>query len=178
MFYINKTTKEYPITELDIREKYPTTIFPVVFVPPDEYDIVRTTPKPEYNKLTQIVREIQPKLIKGVYYQEWEVVDLDIETIEVLRKNEEERIKTNAVVLTQQRLDDFARTRNYDNILSACTYATSTVNKFQQEGQRAVDLRDLSWAKLYEILEEVESGIRPLPQSFEEIEKELPVLSW
>ena len=77
----------------------------------------------------------------------------------------------------QQRLDDFARTRNYDNILSACTYATSTVAKFKAEGQYAVEARDATWTKCYEVLAAVEGGTRPMP-TMEELIAELPVLTW
>ena len=87
-------------------------------------------------------------------------------------------LKTEVTDKTQQRLDDFAKTRNYDSILSATTYATSKIAKFATEGQRAVDLRDETWAKLYEILEDVTTGKRVAPKTFEEIEPELPVLSW
>jgi len=79
---------------------------------------------------------------------------------------------------TQQRLDDFARTRNYDGILSLCTYATSTVPKFQAEGQYGVTARDATWAKLYEMLAEVEAGTRPMPNGYADVEPELPVLEW
>ena len=79
--------------------------------------------------------------------------------------------------LIQKRLDDFAKTRNYDNILSACTYATSTVPKFQAEAQYCVDARDATWNTCYEILAEVQAQTRPMP-TFEEIEAELPVLAW
>lgn len=77
----------------------------------------------------------------------------------------------------QQRLDDFAKTRGYDGILSACTYATSTVPKFKAEGQYCVDARDATWAKCYEILASVESGVRPMP-TLAEIIAELPALAW
>ena len=77
----------------------------------------------------------------------------------------------------QKRLDDFARTRNYDGILSAATYATSTVPKFKAEGQYAVEARDATWAKCYEILAAVEGGTRPMP-TLEELIAELPVLTW
>lgn len=78
----------------------------------------------------------------------------------------------------QDRLDAFARTRNYDNILSACTYATSTVPKFAAEGQYCVDARDATWSAAYEMLTEVEQGTRPVPSSIADIEAELPALEW
>ena len=77
----------------------------------------------------------------------------------------------------QKRLDDFARTRNYDGILSAATYATSAAAKFKTEGQYAVEARDLTWAKGYEILAAVEAGTRPLP-TLDELAAELPALVW
>ena len=80
--------------------------------------------------------------------------------------------------LAQKRLDDFARTRNYDGILSLCTYATSVIPKFKLEGQYGVEVRDATWAKLYTILTEVEAGVRPVPGSFSDIEPELPALAW
>jgi hypothetical protein len=87
-------------------------------------------------------------------------------------------VQERIVQQTQQRLDAFARTRNYDGILSLCTYATSTVPKFQAEGQYGVTARDATWAKLYEMLAEVEAGTRPVPTGYADIEPELPVLQW
>lgn len=77
----------------------------------------------------------------------------------------------------QQHLDTFARTRSYDGILSAATYATSQVPKFKAEGQYAVEARDSTWAKCYEILAAVEAGSRPMP-TLDELLAELPVLTW
>lgn len=79
---------------------------------------------------------------------------------------------------TQERLDAFANTRNYDGILSACTYATSTVPKFKSEGQYCVNARDATWAELYSILAQVQANTRPMPLGYSEIESELPVLQW
>jgi uncharacterized protein YjcR len=86
--------------------------------------------------------------------------------------------KAQVVAKVQERLDNFAKTKNYDSILSATTYATSKIERFAKEGQRAVDLRDETWAQLYTIMEEAESGKRPTPTNFKEIEKELPALTW
>ena len=77
----------------------------------------------------------------------------------------------------QKRLDDFAQTRNYSGILSACTYAASTVTRFKNEGQYCVNVRDTTWAKCYDILDAVNSNSRPMP-TLEQLMLELPVLSW
>jgi hypothetical protein len=82
------------------------------------------------------------------------------------------------VAALQLRLDDFARSRNYDSILSACTYATSTVAKFKSEGQACVNLRDATWAAAYNILAQVNAGQRPMPRTLADIEAELPALVW
>ena len=77
----------------------------------------------------------------------------------------------------QKRLDDFAQTRNYSGILSACTYAESAVARFKTEGQYCVSVRDSTWAKCYEILNAVNSNSRPMP-TLEQLMSELPILSW
>ncbi len=50
--------------------------------------------------------------------------------------------------------------------------------KFRVEGQYGVEARDATWAKLYQILAEVEAGTRPIPSDYADIEPELPVLAW
>lgn len=82
------------------------------------------------------------------------------------------------VAQIQARLDAFARTRNYDSILSACTYATSTIQKFRDEGQHCVNLRDATWAAAYIILAQVQAGTRPMPTGIADIAADLPVLEW
>ena len=88
----------------------------------------------------------------------------------------EEQLETFTTAI-QMHLDRFAQTRNYDGIMSAATYATSTVAKFRAEGQYAVEARDLTWAKGYEIMDAVVSGARPMP-TMEEVLAELPKLKW
>ena len=87
-------------------------------------------------------------------------------------------IREEVTAATQQRLDDFARTRNYDGILSACTYATSTLPRFAAEGQYAVQARDATWAALYALLADVQAGTRPVPASFDDVAPLLPPLEW
>jgi len=82
------------------------------------------------------------------------------------------------VTATQSRLDTFGQTRNYDGILSACTYASSGVVKFAKEGQYAVNARDATWSALYTLLAEVQAGTKPMPTSFADVEPLLPALAW
>lgn len=89
-----------------------------------------------------------------------------------------DQIKDSIISAVQSRLDDFARTRNYDGILSAATYATSTVPKFAADGQYAVHARDATWAKLYQIMDEVTAGTRATPSGYDDIAPDLPVLAW
>lgn len=87
-------------------------------------------------------------------------------------------IQASVVWQTQQRLDSFARTRNYDGILSACTYASSLVPKFKAEADYCVAKRDETWAALYDFMSEVQAGTKPFPTGYADIEPLLPVLSW
>jgi hypothetical protein len=99
----------------------------------------------------------------------WEVV-----SALMLMAEAGERLKTAIVTATEAQLNAFAATRGYDSILSASTYATSTVPQFAAEAAYCVGLRDATWATLYQMLAEVQAGTRPMPTSFEDIASELP----
>lgn len=196
MPYIHIPTSRYPINEIDIRADFPDTSFPEPFAPPDGYACVFPSPVPGYNPVTQTYIEMAPVLtIKGHYEQQWGVVSrfaeyTDDEGVthavaeqEAAAMTADQAARTAALIVsitqaTQARLDDFARTRNYDGILSACTYATSTVSKFKAEGQYCVDARDQTWATLYALMGEVEAGTRNVPASYDDIENHLPALTW
>lgn len=89
-----------------------------------------------------------------------------------------EEIRREIMDGVQRYLDDFATTKTYDSMLSACTYATSTVPKFQREGQYCVEKRDECWATVARIEAEVLTGTRPAPTGFDDIKGELPALEW
>lgn len=115
-----------------------------------------------------------PEKISDNYYYGWDTVQMTEEELFI----HVQKIAEEIVVKVQERLDTFAQTRNYDGILSACTYASSKVSKFASEGQYCVDVRDDTWNTLYSIMTEVQNSLRPMPMSIEDIEGELPVLQW
>lgn len=77
----------------------------------------------------------------------------------------------------QRHLDSTARTRNYDGILSLCSYATSLDPTFKAEGQAGVEWRDACWRRCYEVMADVKAGIQPVPTS-EELIASLPIIAW
>lgn len=133
---------------------------------------------PQVDPMTHYTREADPVLVDGEWAQGWEIVALTAEQVAMKREEARKALLRSIVAATQERLDGFARSRNYDGILSACTYAASTVPKFHAEGTHCVELRDATWATLYQVLAEVEAGTRPAPGSFADIEDELPALEW
>ena len=87
-------------------------------------------------------------------------------------------VKDSIVRAIQDHLDKFAKTRDYDDIKSACGYAGCSVPKYDMEGTYARDKRAETWAVGLQILKDVQDGKRPMPSSFAEIEAELPALVW
>ncbi len=88
------------------------------------------------------------------------------------------QVEAMIIAQTQNRLDTFARQRGYDSMLSACTYATSSIPRFKADGQYCVDARDRTWATLYQLLQGVQAGTTPMPSGFADIEPMLPALTW
>ena len=173
MFYA--TQNQFGLTFDQVRKLYPNKSFPASGqIDTPEVSSYAPSATPDYDPATHAVREVAP--VDGV--QQWEVYALPAEEATANQAAAAQVLQQSIVDATQQRLDDFARTRNYDGILSLCTYATSTVPKFQAEGQCGVTARDATWAALYQILAEVEAGTRPVPSGYADIEPELPVLEW
>lgn len=117
----------------------------------------------------------------GVVIQVWDERDRTKEEIQELLVEKPkliELLQLKIMTATQQRLDDFARTRNYDGIISLCTYATSQNVNFKAEGQYGVAARDATWSKLFDIFATVEPEKKPAFTSYADIKDHLPVLAW
>lgn len=73
--YIHQKTGEYPISEQQIRERFPNTSFPAIFVPPDEFKVVFLAPVPAHDASIQLVREIAPELTAKGHYEQRFIVE-------------------------------------------------------------------------------------------------------
>lgn len=157
------------ITEQDFRMLHKNISFPNILneeiVNSYGYLVVDRHPQPGDTELETAVAD--KKVVNNRYVEGWKYIP----------KTEEQIIQTFTSVI-QSKLDEFARTRGYDNIFTACTYITSPNTKFALEAQDCVDLRDAMWAQCYQILAEVKANIRPMPVSIDALLAELPVLVW
>lgn len=175
----NGVITKWPYTASDLFADNPNVYFPdfsTQTLARFNVAVVVATAVPPYDVINQTAVEGIPTFSaeRSRWEQTWQIVSLSDEQ----KAQNLAALQAAIVGETQDRLDTFARTRNYDGILSACTYATSTIPKFKAEGQYCVDARDATWAKLYSLLEEVQAGTRPMPAGFADIEAELPVLTW
>lgn len=136
------------------------------------------TAQPSYDQQTQDVIEIHPVKINGFWTQQWSIFELDTASLEATKLKFAEEFQASCLVKVQERLDEFAKTRNYDGILSACSYVGSKIPKFSTEGQYCADMRDSTWAAMYTLYYEIQIGIKTMPTSFEEVAAILPELVW
>jgi len=164
--------------ESDFKSLFPDTSFPAMLtdehITPFGYAVLNyDLPSPIPGRY-QKTASAPVQLVEGKYHAQWTVVDMTSDEIIAF----DARIQREIVNQTQSRLDDFAQTRGYDGIMSACTYSDSSIPAFSTEGKYAVIARDTTWAALYTLLAEVERGTKPKPTGYADVEALLPSLIW
>jgi len=74
----------------------------------------------------------------------------------------------------QYRLDQFAKQKGYDGIISLISYINSSNSNYVNDAQKGIEARDQTWGKFYSVIQDlVETSL-----VWENIEKELPILIW
>lgn len=175
----NQNVEKFPYSIGDLRKDNPQVSFPSnpsveTLASYNVFPVVSTGA--QYDQATQVAT--QEGCVYNAAKQRWET------SWTVRDKTAEEQaaavaaLQADIVAQTQARLDAFAQTRNYDGILSACTYATSPTQTFQTEGQYCVTARDNTWATLYQYMALVQAGTEPMPTGYADIEPILPPLVW
>ena len=61
----------------------------------------------------------------------------------------------------QKALNSFAQQKGYDNIVSACSYVTSTNPQFAAEAAHCVKLRDETWIQAHALIGKIKGGALP-----------------
>ena len=175
---LNNVAETYPYSIGDLRRDNPNTSFPKN--PPDtlladwDMHIVTVVNDPTYDPRThKIVNDALPTLVNGAWLLNKSVVEMTQDEKDTYRA----RTVRQYELAVQDHMDDKVADREYDSMISACTYATSTNPKYGPEGQACLNWRDAVWDKCYEVLAEVDAGTRQ-PPTIDELIAELPVLTW
>ena len=90
---------------------------------------------------------------------------------------------TNTTLLTAYRnavgkyLDILAQEKDYESILSLCTYAVSSSPARKAEGEAGIVCRDTAWNHMEQVLNDIISKERLAP-TMEEVLSELPSIEW
>ncbi len=90
---------------------------------------------------------------------------------------DEDYVKSQLKPFVQEYLDTKIKERDYDNIVSLCSYILSTNPKSYLEAQAGIKFRDACWDKYYEVVNSIVSGSRNIPTQ-EELTNELPNIEW
>ena len=86
MFYINTDSSEYPISEYEVRRRFPQTSFPAgPFTGVEGYARVQDSIAPLVDAATNGLRELLPVEYLGQWTQQWEVYALSADQIEAKR---------------------------------------------------------------------------------------------
>lgn len=149
----------------------PTVFQPASTLTPEQrtefgvFELVNTA-QPAYDTLSQNCMDSGTELVAGQWTQVWAITPATAG-----------QVQSRGTAIIQNFLDATARTRGYDGILSACTYAVDTNPTFHAEGLACVAWRSSVWAACYQIMGEVQAGTRPIPTEVELLAA-MPAIVW
>lgn len=173
----NALVEKYPYTIGDLKVDNPNTSFSSEIKNEvlSEFNVypVQSVKPPNFNAITQTLKEENPQYINNEWVQSWSVINATEKEIEE-RIVKQEQNYSNAI---QLHIDATAQARQYSDGISLASYDSSTNPIWAAEAQTFIAWRDAVWAYAFTELEKVKNGTRPQP-SIEELLAELPVISW
>ena len=191
----NNEIIEYPISDQELAIRLGSLVTADAL--PAEYVPVYRSNKPAFNDIIENLVDSAPVFTNGVWVENWSVgpkfsdyyIDATGRKVRNLRnpthevkvtKEEQEWSALTNVFATklQEKLNAFAKTRNYDSIESLCSYATDPNPAFQAEGQRGVVIRSQVWAEYTSIVQQVVAGTLPRITTFAALEQLLTAFTW
>lgn len=75
----------------------------------------------------------------------------------------------------QSNLDSVAQSWGYDSVVSAVSYANSTIAQFKAEAVALIEWRDAVWSSAYTLLANVQAGKKLAPKTVDEFLALLPI---
>lgn len=132
-----------------------------------------TRPQYEYDPTIQQLDNARYKFVGTEVIEEFDIVPIPKDPLPTIAE-----IEKMLIANTKERLDRFAQSKGYDDITSACSYAMDNNIRFKNEGSYCVKIRSETWTKLFQIMDDIRSEKRVMPNSFTEVEFELPLLIW
>ncbi len=171
--------ERYPYTPTDLIRQHPDTSFPAgalseVFLARWGVYPVEESEPTDCNPLTHRVEEGMPFEEDGKWRRSWAIYIMSAQERAEAAAHLAEKLGSQLGRV----LNEFAKTRGYDSMLSACTYAASAVDRFKREGQYCLGVRDAAWAALEQIMADAVAGKRRPPTDLQQIVGELPKLAW
>lgn len=85
---------------------------------------------------------------------------------------------TLASAIVTKQLDDFAKTKDYDNIVSLCSYVDDPDENLDKEGRRGRFLRSQAWTSIRNYQNQVLTGVHPVPRTEKELLACVPEFTW
>ncbi len=177
---------EYPVTAEQIRNrKAPLSMFKQVSF---------SEPKPQVTEFQRLEENVI--LVGGDVKVTYKVTDMTLQEILTRLHQDHEaessdpitvadvpqEVFSRVVFLARKKvgedLDVFANTRDYDSIVSLCSYATDPDPAHVAEAQRGVGLRSQAWASIRDYQMAVTTGASPVPRFESEIFAVVPALTW
>lgn len=158
------------ISESDFRAMFQSTSFPAeltnVVTMPRGYGVITAADIPEVPQ-GKVLHEGRLNLVNGLPVRNWELRDAPINPPEV----------QSYVDLIQLHLDEQAKLRGYDNILSLCSYANSSDLTFAAEAHAGIVCRDACWRIAHDLFAQVNTGEVNIPPH-KQVQEMLPTIHW